>query len=143
MSIVHSDKYNLIVKLFREISKDEKRYLLEELDYLKGYNDNLMFIPKEAVIDSLKSELKQAKVKIGESESYIHELESVTIPKLEKKIKDLTERLVEANKEVISTPAYKKMQIRATELDLENRKLKAKNTKLSKELVMVKIHGSN
>lgn len=51
---IRNPKFDIIIREFRSLSINERCHLLLELDDLKGVTDDLMLLPKDAIIEGLR-----------------------------------------------------------------------------------------
>lgn len=135
-------KFDIIIKDFRSLSINERRHLLLELDELKGITDDLMLLPKEAIIEGLRREKSEINQKVGELESYVYELDHGLIPKLRSRITKLETDLEKYKKDVVQTPMYQNLLRRHTELSKELNRVRESSRRISEELAVERLNNS-
>lgn len=135
-------KFDIIIKEFRSLSINERRHLLLELDDLKGVTDDLMLLPKDAIIEGLKREKSELSQKVGELESYVHELDHEIVPRFRSRITKLETNLEKYKKDVSQTPMYQNLLRRNAELSKELNRVRESNRKISEELAVERLNNS-
>ena len=124
-------KFNIIIREFRSLSINERRHLLLELDDLKGVTDDLMLLPKDAIIEGLRREKSELSQKVGELESYVYELDHGVVSKLRSRITKLETDLEKYKKDVVQTPIYQNLLKRNTELSKELNRVRESSRRIS------------
>ena len=139
---IRNPKFDIIIREFRSLSINERRHLLLELDDLKGVTDDLMLLPKDAIIEGLRSEKSELSQKVGELESYIYELDHGVVSKLRSRITKLETDLEKYKKDVIQTPMYQNLLKRNTELSKELNRVRESSRRISEELAVERLNNS-
>lgn len=139
---IRNPKFDIIIREFRSLSINERRHLLLELDDLKGVTDDLMLLPKDAIIEGLRREKSELSQKVGELESYIYELDHGVVSKLRSRITKLETDLEKYKKDVIQTPMYQNLLKRNTELSKELNRVKESSRRISEELAVERLNNS-
>jgi hypothetical protein len=139
---IGNPKFDIIIREFRSLSINERRHLLLELDDLKGVTDDLMLLPKDAIIEGLRREKSELSQKVGELESYIYELDHGVVSKLRSRITKLETDLEKYKKDVIQTPMYQNLLRRNTELSKELNRVRESSRRISEELAVERLNNS-
>jgi len=139
---IRNPKFDIIIREFRSLSINERRHLLLELDDLKGVTDDLMLLPKDAIIEGLRREKSELSQKVGELESYIYELDHGVVSKLRSRITKLETDLEKYKKDVIQTPMYQNLLKRNTELSKELNRVRESSRRISEELAVERLNNS-
>lgn len=139
---IGNPKFDIIIREFRSLSINERRHLLLELDDLKGVTDDLMLLPKDAIIEGLRREKSELSQKVGELESYIYELDHGVVSKLRSRITKLETDLEKYKKDVIQTPMYQNLLKRNTELSKELNRVRESSRRISEELAVERLNNS-
>lgn len=139
---IRNPKFDIIIREFRSLSINERRHLLLELDDLKGVTDDLMLLPKTAIIEGLRREKSELSQKVGELESYIYELDHGVVSKLRSRITKLETDLEKYKKDVIQTPMYQNLLKRNTELSKELNRVRESSRRISEELAVERLNNS-
>jgi hypothetical protein len=139
---IRNPKFDIIIREFRSLSINERRHLLLELDDLKGVTDDLMLLPKDAIIEGLRREKSELSQKVGELESYIYELDHGVVSKLRSRITKLETDLEKYKKDVIQTPMYQNLLRRNTELSKELNRVRESSRRISEELAVERLNNS-
>lgn len=139
---IRNPKFDIIIREFRSLSINERRHLLLELDDQKGVTDDLMLLPKDAIIEGLRREKSELSQKVGELESYIYELDHGVVSKLRSRITKLETDLEKYKKDVIQTPMYQNLLKRNTELSKELNRVRESSRRISEELAVERLNNS-
>lgn len=139
---IRNPKFDIIIREFRSLSINERRHLLLELDDLKGVTDDLMLLPKDAIIEGLRREKSELSQKVGELESYIYELDHGVVSKLRSRITKLETDLEKYKKDVIQTPMYQNLLKRNTGLSKELNRVRESSRRISEELAVERLNNS-
>lgn len=135
-------KFDIIIKEFRSLSINERRHLLLELDDLKGVTDDLMLLPKDAIIEGLKREKSELSQKVGELESYVYELDHGVVSKLRSRVTKLETNLEKYRKDVAQTPMYQNLLRRNAELSKELNLVRESSRRISEELAVERLNNT-
>lgn len=135
-------KFDIIIREFRSLSINERRHLLLELDDLKGVTDDLMLLPKDAIIEGLRREKSELSQKVGELESYVYELDHGVVSKLRHRITELEIRLSKYRNDISETPMYQNLLKRNTELSKELNRVRESSRRISEELAVERLNNS-